>query len=220
MHSFSRARMLRALASALIIVVASASANAAGYSAQSGRIYGADGQEVQIRGISHFGFNSTILQPQYLWAMGWKEQIAQIKSLGFNAVRVPFVPDTLYNSTPINQLSYVDPGKNPELIGKTPLQALDLWMAEANRQGLYIMLDFHSVSMQRQYPTWFVTNPADFSLIYNRQAYTPADWRRDLSFVATRYAQLPYFFAIDIYNEPNGVVRWSYLASLGLKANP
>ena len=40
-----------------------------------------------------------------------------------------------------------------ELIGKTPLQALDLWMAEANRQGLYILLDFHSVSMQRQ-PSW------------------------------------------------------------------
>jgi len=202
-------RLRRALSAALLIVGASASAHAAGYSAQGGRIHGADGQEIQLRGISHFGFNSTILQPQYLWAMGWKEQIAQIKSLGFNAVRVPFVPDTLYNSTPINQLSYIDPGKNPELIGKTPLQALDLWMAEANRQGLYILLDFHSVSMQRQYSTWFVSNPADFGLVYNRQAYTPANWRRDLVFVAQRYAHLPYFLAIDLYNEPNGVVRWS-----------
>ena len=45
---------------------------------------------MQLRGISHHGFGSTILQPQFLWAMGWKEQIADIKSLGFNAVRVPF----------------------------------------------------------------------------------------------------------------------------------
>jgi aryl-phospho-beta-D-glucosidase BglC (GH1 family) len=72
-----------------------------------------------------------------------------------------------------------------------------------------VLLDFHSVSMQRQYPTWFVSNPADFGLIYNRQAYTADNWRRDLVFVAKRYAHLRHFFAIDVYNEPNGVVRWS-----------
>ena len=42
--------------------------------------------------------------------------------------------------------------------------------------------------------------------MYNNQAYTADNWRRDLQFVATRYAHLPYFFAIDIYNEPNGTV--------------
>ncbi|MDO8704282.1 MAG: cellulase family glycosylhydrolase [Sulfuricaulis sp.] len=182
---------------------------AAGYVAQAGKIYDATGQEIQIRGVSHFGFNAPILQPQYLWAMGWKEQIAQIKSLGFNAIRVPFVPDTLYNKTPVNQLSYIDAKLNPELIGKTPLDVLDLWMAEADRQGMYILLDFHSVSMVRQYPTWFLSNPADFNLIYNKQAYTKENWTRDLAFVAQRYAHLTHFFGIDIYNEPNGTVRWS-----------
>ncbi|TMQ04898.1 MAG: endoglucanase, partial [Deltaproteobacteria bacterium] len=68
------------------------------YVVQAGKIHTASGQEIQVRGISHFGFNSTILQPQYLWQMGWKDQITQIKSLGFNAIRVPFVPDTLYNT--------------------------------------------------------------------------------------------------------------------------
>ncbi len=184
-------------------------AAATGYYAQAGKIYDPAGQELQIRGVSHFGFNAEILQPQYLWQMGWKEQIAQIKSLGFNAVRVPFVPDTLYNTTPVDQLSYVDPSKNPELLGKTPLQVLDLWMAEADRQGLNIMLDFHSVSKKRQYPTWFVDNPADFGLVYNGLAYTADNWVRDLAFVAQRYAHLPHFFAMDLYNEPNGVVRWS-----------
>lgn len=141
--------------------------------------------------------------------MGWKEQIAQMKSLGFNAIRVPFVPDTLYNTTPVNQLSYLNANLNADLVGKTPLEALDLWMAEADRQGMYVLLDFHSVSMQRQYPTWFVSNPADTSLIYNKQAYTKEDWIRDLAFVARRYANLNHFLGIDIYNEPNGIVRWS-----------
>jgi aryl-phospho-beta-D-glucosidase BglC (GH1 family) len=134
-------RVARVLA-VLVVATTAASAMAAGYFTQGGKIYDATGQEVELRGISHHGFGSPILQPQFLWAMGWKEQIAQIKSLGFNAIRVPFVPDTLYNTTPVNQLSYVDPGRNPELLGKTPLQVLDLWMAEANRQGLYLLATF------------------------------------------------------------------------------
>ena len=205
----SMSRLFQAILALVVIVVTSNTVLAAGYTVQSGKIYDPNGSELQVRGVSHFGFNATILQPQYLWAMGWKEQIAQMKSLGFNAIRVPFVPDTLYNTTTVENLSYIDPVLNPELIGKTPLQVLDLWMAEADRQGMYILLDFHSVSKQRQYPTWFVSNPADFGLIYNNQAYTKENWTRDLSFVAQRYASLPHFFGIDIYNEPSGIVRWS-----------
>ncbi len=200
---------VRAALIGIFMALVTAGAMAAGYNAKAGKIYDAAGREVQLRGISHFGFNTPILQPQFLWAMGWKQQIAQMKSLGFNAIRVPFVPDTLYTTIPVNQLSYVDANMNPEFIGKTPLQALDLWMAEADRQGMYLLLDFHSVSMHRQYPTWFVSNSADFGLVYNKQAYTKENWTRDLAFVAKRYAALPYFLGIDIYNEPNGIVRWS-----------
>lgn len=201
-------RSLRWLAIVLLCATGT-HALAAGYYAQAGKIYDASGQEIQIRGINHFGFNTDILLPQFLWTMGWKEQIAQLKSLGFNAIRVPFVPDALYSTTPVNQLSYVHPTLNADLIGKTPLQVLDLWMAEANRQGMYIMLDFHSVSKLRLYSTWFVSNPLDFNLVYNNQAYTAEFWKRDLAFVAARYANLPYFFAIDLFNEPDGRVRWS-----------
>ena len=203
-------RTFQAIAVAVLLVAGAATnAMAVGYFTQAGKIFDANGQEIQIRGVSHYGFNTPILQPEFLWQMGWKEQIAQMKTLGFNAIRVPFVPDTLYNTTPVDQLSYVEPNLNADLIGKTPLQALDLWMAEADRQGMYVLLEFHSVSMQRQYPMWFVSNPADFGLMYNQQAYTKENWTRDLAFVAQRYAGLPHFFGIDIYNEPNGIVRWS-----------
>lgn len=179
-----------------------------GFHVYQGRIYTPQWQELQIRGINHFGFNTPILQPEYLWRMGWKQQIEQIKSLGFNAVRLPFVPDTLHSTRAVDQLSGIDAGLNPELIGKTPLQVLDLWMQYADSQGLYVVLDFHSVSAQRQYPTWFVSAPADYHLVYNHQAYTQGDWIRDLSFVAARYAALGHFLGIDLYNEPEGSVRW------------
>ncbi|MDP9142843.1 MAG: glycoside hydrolase family 5 protein [Pseudomonadota bacterium] len=207
-------RMSRVATFALLGLSLTQGAHAAGYHAQGGKIYDAGGQEVQIRGVSHFGFNADILVPQYLWEMGWKEQIAQIKSLGFNAVRLPFVPDTLYVTTKADQLGYIDPNLNAELIGKTPLQVLDLWMAEADRQGLYVMLDFHSLSKVNQYQTWFNDDPdaygtGKWAATWNGQAYTAENWKRDLAFVAARYAHLSHFFAIDIFNEPQGIVRWS-----------
>jgi len=184
-----------------------------GYTVRAGKILDSTGAEVQLRGINHFGFNAVgALQPMYLWQMGWKQQIAQIKSLGFNAIRCPFVPDTLY--APASARGYADPGLNPELTGKTPLQVLDLWMEEVDRQGLYILLDFHSVSSMALYFHWFVTEPLDYSAgkwaeTYNRQQYTEADWIRDLTYVATRYAKLRNFIGIDIFNEPHDRVRWA-----------
>jgi aryl-phospho-beta-D-glucosidase BglC (GH1 family) len=183
-----------------------------GYTVKAGKIYNG-GNEVQLRGISHFGFNAAgALQPMNLWNMGWKAQIAQIKSLGFNAIRCPFTPDTLY--APASARGYADPGLNPELTGKTPLQVLDLWMEECDRQGLYILLDFHSVSAVNQYFHPFVTDANDYGPskwveTYNQQAYTTIDWMRDLAYVATRYAKLSRFIGIDIFNEPHDRVRWT-----------
>jgi aryl-phospho-beta-D-glucosidase BglC (GH1 family) len=191
-----------------ILVLLAFPAHGAGYSVQGGRIHDPSGRVLPIRGINHFGFDSTILVPQYLWEMSWKGQIAQIKTLGFNAVRVPFVPDTLYNTTPVDELSFINPELNGDLRGKTSLQVLDLWMAEADRKGLYIVLDFHSVTRQGPYPHWFVSDPADYHLTYNGQAYTQANWIRDLKLVAARYANNPHFLGVDLYNEPNGKVRW------------
>lgn len=173
------------------------------FTVKGGRIY--DGaQEIQLRGLSHYGFNDSILIPQYLWQMGWKEQIQQIKDIGFNAIRVPFVPNTLYDSVAAKN-SYIDPNKNADLLGKTPLQILDLWLAEVDRQGLYFMLDFHSTNNKSQVQAW---HTEDASVMYNQQPYTRDNWIRDLVFVAKRYANLSRFLAIDIFNEPHDIVRW------------
>lgn len=171
------------------------------YRVANGQIYDEHGNVVQMRGLNMFGFDSDIMIPQYLWEMNWRDQLRQVKELGFNAVRVPFVPDTLNVATP----GYFDPRINPDFVGRTPLQILDLWLAEADRLGLYILLDFHSVTRKRLHNTWY-TN--DGSLTWNGQPYTEDDWVRDLRFVAARYAGLKHLFGIDLYNEPTGEVRW------------
>jgi aryl-phospho-beta-D-glucosidase BglC (GH1 family) len=183
------------------------------YTTTAGKLY-ADGAEIQLRGVSHHGFGSTILQPQYLWEQGWKAQLAQIKSLGFNAIRCPIVPETLYSKALVDRLSYLKQPDNSELVGKTPIQVLDLWMAECDRLGLYVLLDFHSPSKMNQYFHWFVTEPLDYGAgkwveTYNQQPYTEPNWLRDLAFIAARYRSNAHFLGIDVFNEPHDRVRWA-----------
>jgi len=220
LNSFSRVASSALLL--LILAIAgcgggggSQDSNEPGYRAEGARIVDASGRAVQLRGINMFGFNADILIPEYLWSMGWKQQIQQLRDLGFNAVRLPFVPETLYSTlrVGVDLPTYVDPSLNADLAGKTPLQVLDLWMAEAERQQLYVLLDFHSVSKYAQYPTWHIEDPAAYGAgqwaqTWNGAAYSEQDWLRDLAFVAQRYAANAHFIGIDIYNEPNGTVRW------------
>ncbi len=186
-----------------------------GYRTDGPRILDEAGNEVQLRGINMYGFNANILIPQYLWTMGWKEQIQQVKDLGFNAVRLPYIPKTLYSTmrVGVDLPTWVEPTLNADLQGKTPLEVLDLWMAEAERQGLYVLMDFHGNSHVNQYMTWYNDDPMAYAPgkwaeTWNGEAYSTADWMRDLVFVARRYAHLPHFIGIDVYNEPNGVTRW------------
>lgn len=200
-------------------------ATAIGYSTRDGKVFDPSGNAVQLRGINMFGFNSDILIPQYLDRMGWKQQLQQVRALDFNAVRLPFVPETLYSALTIGEGidTTVDRRLNADIIGKTPLQMLDLWMAEADRQGLYVVLDFHSVSKNVLQPVWFVDDPAVYAAdgsatTYNQQAYSAADWVRDLQFVATRYADNAHFVGIDLYNEPHDEVRWGGADGAGYRA--
>ncbi len=193
----------------------------------NGQIKNADNQTIQIRGINLYGFNAhDTLIPEFLWAMDWKEQLNQVKALGFNAVRCPIVPDTLHSTVVVNgadaqdgrltpqKAPNVDIGnstqpKNTELVGKTPREVLDLWMNYADSIGLYVVLDMHSVSNLAQYDTWFDVNLGHYpGFIWNGQAYTKTDWINDLTYIATHYANLPHFLGIDVFNEPHGMVRW------------
>ena len=110
---------------------------AIGYYAQGAKLYDPAGEEVQLRGINMYGFNADILIPEYLWEMGWKEQIQQVKDLGFNAVRLPFVPKTLYSPLKAGEdlPTHVEPTLNADLIGKTPLEIIS-WANLMPGQGV------------------------------------------------------------------------------------
>lgn len=163
------------------------------YTAQNNKIY-KNNQEIQLKGISWFGGEDKgALIPHGIWKRNYKDIIAQIKSLGFNAVRLPFCPATLRNSQP----GYIELQTNPDLAGKKSLDVMDAVMAEMNNQGLYVLLDHHRPDCESISELWYT------------DTYSESDWIADLKFTAKRYKSNPYFMGLDLKNEPHGSATWS-----------
>ena len=183
-----------------------------GYTAKAGKLYDA-GVEFQIRGINLSGFQAwDTRRPTSLWNSGWKWQIAHAKEMGFNAFRLPIEPGVLHSPETMPGKSTLLMPDNSDLVGKTPLQVLDLWMEEAERMEMRVLIDMHSVSGHSLYFHPYITDPNDYAgwaATWNKQSYTRANWLRDLVIIADRYKNLKCFMGIDPFNEPHDRIRWS-----------
>jgi len=162
------------------------------YSTSNGAIYDDVGQTVQLRGVNWFGFETQNYVVHGLWSRNWKDMILQMKSVGFNAVRVPVCPGTLQGSTPTG----IDFAQNPDLVNKNSLQILDLVLAELDHQGMYILLDHHRPDCNSITELWYTG------------AYSEQAWINDLVTMANRYKTLPHMVGIDLKNEPHGAATW------------
>ncbi len=152
-----------------------------------------DGRQINLYGVSWFGFETPDHIVHGLWSRGYKEMIAQMKGLGFNAVRIPFCPATLQN---VVITSYINPTKNPDLVGLKSLEVMDRVLAQLNGEKMYILLDHHRPDCETISELWYTEH------------YTEEMWIHDLKFVADRYKGLGYFMGIDIKNEPHGRATW------------
>ena len=66
-------------------------AAAGGYLHTDGvRLEDASGHEVRLTGLNWFGLETCAFGPHGLWARNWRSLMVQIRSLGFNTIRLPF----------------------------------------------------------------------------------------------------------------------------------
>jgi aryl-phospho-beta-D-glucosidase BglC (GH1 family) len=162
-----------------------------GYSVSDGKVY-KNGSSIKLKGVSWFGFDGDTKVAHGLWARNYKDMITQMKSVGFNSVRIPFCPPVL-DSVSVSSVNY---SLNPELKDKNSLQALDVIMNELNNQGMHILLDHHNPDCKLISDLWYTSS------------YSESEWIADVKFIAARYKNLPYFMGIDIKNEPKGTATW------------
>ena len=163
-------------------------------STKGSRIVDSTGRPVLLRGVNWFGIESELHAPHGLWKRDYKEMLAQIKSLGYNVIRLPYGVQSLRASN----VSGIDfsIGSNQELQGKSPLEVMDAIVQEAGRQGLLILLDSHHLNDQRIPELWY------------GDGFTEADWIDTWKMLATRYRNQANIIGADLKNEPHGKASW------------
>ena len=163
-------------------------------STQGSKIVDATGQPVVLRGVNWFGIESGLHAPDGLSSRDYKEMLAQIKSLGYNLIRLPYSVQSLRSSN-VNGINY-QLGSNQELQGKSPLEVMDAVIQEASRQGILILLDSHRLNDQRIPELWY------------GDGLTEADWIDTWKMLATRYKNQVNVIGADLKNEPHGQASW------------
>jgi endoglucanase len=163
-------------------------------STSSSKIVDASGRPVLLRGVNWFGIETELHAPDGLSSRDYKEMLAQIKSLGYNLIRLPYSVQSL-RSQNVQGINY-ELGSNQELQGKSPLEVMDAVIQESNRLGLLVLLDSHRLNDQRIPELWY------------GDGFTETDWIDTWKMLATRYKNYPNIIGADLKNEPHGRASW------------
>ncbi|MEU8931423.1 cellulase family glycosylhydrolase [Streptomyces sp. NPDC048409] len=195
-------KALCAAAAALLLPFAAvhsahaATAPGAGYWHTSGRqILDAAGQPVRIAGINWFGFETANYVVHGLWSRDYKSMIDQMRSLGYNTIRLPY-SDDIFKSTAVPNGIDFSGGKNADLQGLNSLQVMDRIVAYAGQDGLKVILDRHRPDASGQSALWYTASVPE------------STWIADLKALAGRYAADPTVIGIDLHNEPHDPACW------------
>jgi endoglucanase len=152
----------------------------------------ADDSAYVIRAVSWFGMETSNCAPHGLWSISLEAGLAQIKSMGFNTIRLPFSTECLASPT-TNSINYA---VNPALEGLSSQAVMDSVIATAKATGLNVILDRHRPDSAAQSDLWYTGQ------------YSEARWISDWQALATRYAQEPTVIGFDLHNEPHGAACW------------
>ncbi|HKC73370.1 MAG TPA: glycoside hydrolase family 5 protein [Chloroflexota bacterium] len=157
------------------------------------RLENAAGREVHLTGVNWFGLETCAFVPHGLWSRNWRAMMLQIRSLGFNTIRLPFSNQLL---DPQSRPNAIDYKLNPDLKGLSGLQIMDTIVTEARVLGLKVILDRHRPDCGAQSPLWYTDH------------YSEARWIADWVRLARRYAGNDAVIGADLHNEPHGPATW------------
>jgi len=166
----------------------------------SGRfIVDSNGNRVRLNGVNWYGAESTDFVVAGLQAATLPSIVQQIKSLGFNVVRLPW-SNQLYESNPV--VGSYALAANPSLEGENALTILDQVIAALTNAGIMVILDNHNSNAE-----WCCSTTDGNSLWYNSQ-YPQANWIADWQGMAQRYQSNPLVIGADLRNEPRSPATW------------
>ena len=171
-----------------------AHAAGAGYWHTNGsQILDSNNQPVRITGVNWFGFETANYTVHGLWQRNYKDMLNQIKSLGFNTIRLPYSNQLFDPGSVANSIDY---NLNPDLQGLNGLALMDKIVDYATSIGLRIILDQHRPDSGAQSALWYTSQ------------YPESRWISDWVMLAKHYANNPLVIGADLHNEPHSPACW------------
>jgi endoglucanase len=166
----------------------------------SGRyIYNSSGAHVHLSGVNWYGAESTDYVVGGLQKQSLSEIVSQIKSLGFNVVRLPW-SNEMYESNPV--VPDYALAANASLEGE---HALTIYQAVVNAltsDGIMVILDNHNSNAE-----WCCSTSDGNELWYN-SSYPQTKWISDWEGMATLFKGNSMVIGADLRNEPRGTATW------------
>jgi aryl-phospho-beta-D-glucosidase BglC (GH1 family) len=156
-------------------------------------IVDSQGRVVRLTGLNWFGFEGPTFCPLGLWVRSMDSMLDQIKSLGYNMLRVPYATQLFDPGSIPNGIDYT---LNPELQNLNGLQILDKLVAAAGKRGLKIVLDRHTLNANFTPPLWYTS------------LYSEARWISDWQMLVQRYLGNDTVIGCDLTNEPHDTATW------------
>jgi endoglucanase len=160
------------------------------------KLLDSSGQVVNLSGLNWFGFETSNNVPHGLWSRSWQSMLDQIKSLGYNVIRLPFSDAVLQSGVMPTSINY---SLNPDLVNLTSLQVMDKIIAGAGQRGIKIILDNHRSTAGG--------GPESNGLWYTSD-FPESTWLADWKMLANRYKGDGTVIGADLRNEPHGDACW------------
>lgn len=150
----------------------------------------ATGEETPIHlfGVNWFGFETPNYVVHGLWSRNWEDMLLQIKSLGFNAIRLPFCTQSVKPGTMPTGIDYA---KNPDLQGLDSVQIMEKIIKKAGDLGIFVLLDYHRIGCNFIEPLWYT------------DSFSEQDYINTWVEVAQRFGKYWNVIGADLKNEPH-----------------
>lgn len=158
-----------------------------------GQLLDENNQPVRIAGINWFGFETNTFVVHGLQSRSYQSILDQIKSLGYNTVRLPYSNQLFDPSSKPNGINY---SLNPDLQGLQGLQLMDKIITYATGIGLRIILDQHRPDAGSQSALWYTAQ------------YPEARWLSDWVMLAQHYKNNALVLGADLHDEPHAPACW------------
>jgi len=182
-------------------------AQGSGYWHASGsQILDSNGRVTRIAGINWYGFETTDQVVHGLWAQDYHTILNDIKSLGYNVVRLPYSNQMVESPVLPSNISFAN-GSGPintDLKGLNALQVMDKLISAAGAIGLRVILDNHRSE---------AGNSAEQNGLWYTSSYPESAWINDWKTLTTRYMNFtggsgnPIVIGMDLRNEPHLSVK-------------